>query len=47
MNTAAETLPDDVAALRLMLLEARAERDAERDQNTRLAAQVDRLRHLL
>jgi len=47
MNTAAETLPDDVAALRLMLLKARAERDAERDQNTRLAAQVDRLRHLL
>src|SRR5262252_4155871 len=47
MNTAAETLPDDVAALRLMLLEAWAERDAERDQNTRLAAQVDRLRHLL
>jgi transposase len=47
MNTAAETLPDDVAALRLMLLEARAERDAERDQNTRLAAQIDRLRHLL
>jgi transposase len=47
MNTAAETLPNDVAVLRLMLLEARAERDAERDQNTRLAAQNDRLRHLL
>ena len=47
MNTAAETLPDDVAALRLMLLEARAERDAQRQQNTRLSAQVDRLRHLL
>jgi len=47
METAAETLPDDVTALRLMVLEARAERDAERDQNTRLAVQVDRLRHLL
>jgi uncharacterized protein YlxW (UPF0749 family) len=47
MDTAAVTLPDDVAALRLMLVEAWAERDAERDQNTRLAAQNDRLRHLL
>src|SRR5215472_17243054 len=54
MSTAAETLPDDVAALRVMLLEARAERDAERaekeqivTERDKLAAQNDRLRHLI
>ena len=54
MSTAADTLPDDVAALRVMLLEARAERDAERAEKVRLvterdqlAVQNDRLRHLL
>jgi transposase len=47
MNSALEALPGDVTALRAMLVEAWAERDAERDQNTRLAAQNDRLRHLL
>jgi transposase len=47
MSTTADTLPDDVAALRVMLLEARGERDAERVENARLAAQNDRLRHLI
>src|SRR5579872_3987314 len=54
MSTAAETLPDDVAALRVMLWEARAERDAERAEKAhivterdQLAVQNDRLRHLL
>jgi transposase len=47
MNTAAEALPDDVAALRIMLLEAWAERDAGRAENARLASQNDRLRHLI
>jgi len=47
MHTAAETLPDDVAALRIMLLAAWAERDAGRAENARLAAQNDRLRHLI
>ena len=47
MNTAAEALPNDVAALRIMLLEAWAERDAGRAENARLASQNDRLRHLI
>jgi transposase len=47
MNTAAEALPDDVAALRALLLEAWAERDAERAEKARLAGQNDRLRHLI
>jgi len=54
MRTAAETLPDDIAVLRVMLLEARAERDAERaekeqrvTERDKLAAQNDRLRHLI
>jgi transposase len=47
MNTAAEALPDDVATLRTMLREARAECDTERVENARLASQNDRLRHLI
>jgi transposase len=54
MNPAAEPLPNDVAALRAMLVAARAERDAERAEKAQLAAacdqlaaQNDRLRHLL
>jgi transposase len=47
MNPAAEALPDDVGALRVMLLEACAERDAGRAENARLASQNDRLRHLI
>src|ERR1700748_3330955 len=54
MRTAAETLPDDIAVLRVMLLGARAERDAERaekeqrvTERDKLAAQNDRLRHLI
>ena len=47
MSTTADTFPDDVAALRVMLLEARAERDAAHAENARLAAQNDRLRHLI
>jgi transposase len=42
-----DTLPDDVAALRALVLTAWAERDAERAENGRLADQIDRLRHLL
>jgi transposase len=54
MNAGSQPLPDDVAALRVMLLEARAERDAERaekeqivTERDQLAVQNDRLRHLL
>src|ERR1700748_2870739 len=52
--TTPNTLPDDVAALRALVLMAWAERDAERAENGRLieerdqlAGQNDRLRHLL
>jgi transposase len=45
--TTPDTLPDDVAALRALVLTAWAERDAERAENGRLADQNDRLRHLL
>ena len=52
--TTPDTLPDDVAALRALVLTAWAERDAERAENGRLieerdqlAGQNDRLRHLL
>jgi transposase len=47
MNAAPEPLPNNVAALRAMLVEAWAERDAERAENARLASQNDRLRHLI
>ena len=54
MNPAAEALPDDVAALRAMLAQAWAERDAERAEKAQaiaerdqLADQNDRLRHLI
>ena len=47
MNPTAATLPEDVAALRALLLEAWSERDAERAENARLAGQNDRLRHLI
>ncbi len=47
MNPTAETLPEDVAALRALLLEAWSERDVERAENARLAGQNDRLRHLI
>jgi transposase len=47
MNAAPELLPNDVAALRAMLVAAWAERDAERAEKARLAAQNDRLRHLI
>jgi transposase len=54
MNSASGSLPNDVAALRAMLLAAWAERDAERAETARLAAecdqlagQNDRLRHLI
>src|SRR5204862_5322698 len=52
--TTPNTLPDDVAALRGLVLMAWAERDAERAKNgqlieerDQLAGQNDRLRHLL
>ena len=52
--TTPNTLPDDVAGLRGLVLMAWAERDAERAKNGRLieerdqlAGQNDRLRHLL
>src|SRR5215208_4739017 len=54
MNPAPEPLPNDVAALRAMLVAAWAERDAERAEKVQLAAecdqlvsQNDRLRHLI
>src|SRR4051812_17736857 len=47
MTSAPEPLPNDLAALRAMLIEARAERDAERAEKVQLAAQNDRLRHLI
>ena len=54
MNAAPEPLPNDVAALHAMLIEVRAERDAERAEKAQLAAacdqlasQNDRLRHLI
>lgn len=49
-----ETLPDDVAALRALVLAAWTERDTERaqkagliDERDQLAGQNDRLRHLI
>jgi transposase len=42
-----ETLPEDVAALRALVLTAWTERDAERTEKTRLAEQNDRLRQLI
>jgi hypothetical protein len=42
-----DTLPDNVAALRALVLTAWAERDAAQAENGRLADQNDRLRHLL
>jgi transposase len=52
--TTPDTLPDDIAALRALVLTAWAERDAERAENGRLieerdqlAGQNDRLRQLL
>src|ERR671921_1299678 len=47
MNPAPEPLPNDIAALRAMLVAAWAERDAERAEKVQLAAQNDRLRHLI
>src|SRR3954464_427415 len=54
MNAAPEPLPNDVAALRAMLIAAWTERDAERAEKAQLAAecnqlasQNDRLRHLI
>src|SRR4051812_49745357 len=43
MNPAPEPLPNDVAALRAMLAQAWAERDAERAEKARLAAECDQL----
>ena len=45
--TELETLPEDVAALRALVLTAWAERDAERAEKARLADQNDRLRQLI
>ena len=49
-----EILPDDITALRALVLAVRAERDAERAEKARLieerdqlAGQNDRLRHLI
>ena len=43
MNSAPEPLPNDVAALRAMLVAAWAERDAERAEKAQLAAECDHL----
>src|ERR1051326_5229924 len=47
MNVAAEPLPNDVATLHAMPVAAWAERDAERAEKAQLAAQNDRLCHLI
>src|SRR6478672_13188670 len=47
MSPAPEPLPNDVAALRALLAQAWAERDAERAEKAQLASQNDRLRHLI
>src|ERR1051325_8818439 len=47
MTPAPEPLPNDVAVLRAMLAQAWAERDTERAEKAQLAAQNDRLRHLI
>src|SRR3954453_5740414 len=54
MVSSPEPVPNDVAALRAMLIAAwaerdaeRAERDAERAECDQLASQNDRLRHLI
>src|ERR671938_1259360 len=47
MKVAPEPLPNDIAVLRAMLVAAWAERDAERTEKAQLAAQNDRLRHLI
>src|SRR4051794_21551357 len=47
MSPAPEPLPNDVAALHVMLVAAWAERDVERAEKAQLAAQNDRLRHLI
>ena len=54
MKVAPEPLPNDIAALRAMLVAAWAERDAERAEKAQLAAECDqlaaqnnRLRHLI
>ena len=49
MHAAPDTaaLPDDPAALRALLLAARAERDSALAERDALEAQNDRLRHLL
>src|SRR4051794_28334571 len=54
MHSAPEPLPNDVAALRAMLVAAWSERDVERAEKAQLAAeydqlaaQNDRLRHLI
>ena len=41
--TTPDTLPDDVAALRALVLTAWAERDAERAENGRLVEERDQL----
>src|SRR4051812_20982560 len=43
MNAAPEPLPNDVAALRAMLIAAWTERDAERAEKAQLAAECDQL----
>ena len=43
MNTSPEPLPNDIAALRAMLVEAWAERDAERAEKAQLAADATSL----
>jgi transposase len=47
MNSAPGPLPNDIAALHVMLVAAWAERDAARAEKVQLAAQNDRLRYLI
>jgi uncharacterized coiled-coil DUF342 family protein len=43
----AESLPDDIDALRALVRSALVERDAARAERDHAVAQIDRLRHLL
>ncbi len=47
MSDPAESLPDDIDALRALVRSALVERDAARAERDHAVAQIDRLRHLL
>ena len=47
MSDPAESLPDDIDALRALVRSALVERDAARAERDHAVAQIDRLRHFL